>query len=272
MRLTDFGQISYGKESNDIPDTLRKDIIYRAFLGDRQVWEKTVDNREDTSASYNIITEWHIVNDFVLDKVTDVTSITGFINWGDNDEDDWRSGNVGYFHHYVTEGKYKITLKCKNYLPAAKIAQIVEANHYSTGDLRNELIGVTLSLMPFADYRLDTNKGVFEDVTTITNITIPIGITRIPPRLFCNTSFEELYFPKQDDSLVIEDYAFVSNNVKKITVPKNVTSIGTRALGYTTGGGVVADLSYYCYAGSVGYDYAKNVLNLPDEQIHIISE
>ena len=273
MRLTDFGRIAYGKEDSDTPETQRKDIIYRAFLGDRQVWEKTIEDDDNTNASYNVITDWKIVNDFSLAKVTDVTSITGFVNWGDNDEDDWRSGNANYFHHYVTEGNYKITIKCKNYLPAAKIAQIAETAHYTYGDPRNELIGVTMSLMPFADFRLGTNnKGVFEDIITITRVTIPIGITRVPPRLFYNTSFTELSFPEQEDDLVIGDYAFVSNEVEKIIISKNVTTIGTHALGFGTNGSVVSGLNVYCHANSAGYDYAVNVLELPEEQIHILAE
>lgn len=212
MRLSDFEQIAYGKEEDDKDELSRKDIIYRIFLGDRQVWERTTDFNPSKTLSNKIITTWNIKTDFVLANVTDVSVITGLIEWSDEDTENWRSGESGYYHKFIPEGEYNITLNCQSFKSDAAIGQIKEVNHYGSSNNRNELIGVTFGKVPFADWRLGTREmpeGVFENITTIKEITIPNGVERIPPRIFYNTSFTELIVPESVNR--IEDYAFVSS-------------------------------------------------------------
>lgn len=271
MRLTNFKQIRYGKDDEELDENARKDIIYRVFLGDRQVWEKAEDEIEDLSANNKIVTTWNIVDDFNLANTTEVTAITGEIDWGDYSSEDWRSGNGGYFHQYVTEGNYNITLNCKNSLTNSSIGQIKEINHYSLGAPTNTLIGVTLSLVPFSEHLLnDDTKGVFEDRTTIVTVKIPKGIIRIPQRLFYNTSFEELNFPEQNDTLTIGNYALVSNELKKVYSYNNDLVIGTKGLGYNTDGTFMTDVDYYCNENSSLYNYVINLTAL--ERIHPLPE
>lgn len=256
MRLDNFGTIGYGKEDEEEIDELeRTDIIYRVFLGDRQVWEK-VEEEEDTSvkASKKIITTWKIVKEFNLANVTAATSITGTIDWGDNDTDNWRSGN-NYYHSYVTEGIYNITLNCKSFLENATIGQIRESTNHGYLEFENTLIGVTMGLIPFNEHLLGyENLGVFENITTIKEVIVPKGIKEVPKRLFYNTSFEELELPSGLEK--IGDYAFVSNKVKTIKVPSSVSNFGVHCLGYNTDGDIVNDLSFKCSRGSAADAYA----------------
>ena len=197
MRLSNCKQVFYGKEDPDAEMMERKDIIYQIFLGDRQVWERTSDEGTE-KASNKITTTWRITNDLTLKSLTESTIITGKVNWGDSSVDNWRSGEFN-IHYYVDSGLYDITFDCEliKELPYGQVAAISRIEEYNPGGTStNELIGVTLGKVPFASHRLDDDsKGVFEDVLTIESIVVPQGVTKIPQRLFYNTSFEEIVIP-----------------------------------------------------------------------------
>ena len=261
MRLSDYRQIFYGKEDPEKEDLERKDIVYQVYLGDRQVWERTSD--EDTTlASNKITTTWYIAKDLTLKNVTDATTMTGTLDWGDGSIDDWRSGEY-YTHYYTMEGEYNITFDCTAQKSNASAAQIAEYGAQSGG--ANKLIGVTLSKIPFSDHVLgDVSKGVFEDVTTIEAITVPSGVIYIPPRLFYNTSFETLTIPAAFDEeeneleITVGANAFVSDSAQRIRIESKSMVIGNNAFGYDTEGNIVEDLVFECYANSPAYTYAIN--------------
>jgi len=266
MRLSECKQIFYGKEDPDAEMMERKDIIYQIFLGDRQVWERTSDEGTE-KASNKITTTWRITNDLTLKSLTDSTIITGKINWGDSSVDDWRSGEFN-IHYYVDSGLYGITFDCEliKDLPYGEVAAISRIEEYNPGGTStNELIGVTLGKVPFASHRLDDDsKGVFEDVLTIENIVVPQGVTKIPQRLFYNTSFEEIIIPaaigEDDEELQIDigAYAFTSNVAQKIRIESKNTIIGNFAFGYKTDGTLINNLIYQCYENTNAYNYAIN--------------
>ena len=272
MRLTEFGQIALGKEEPLALESERKDIIHRVFLGDRQVWERTVFDIPAGTASFDIVTTWDIKTDFLLDRCTDVTSIVGLINWGDSDEDDWRSGNANYYHHYDTEGEYNISLNCKGFIENASIAQIKEVNHYTSGEVRNELIGVTLSLMPFSNHKLGyNNRGVFEDVLTIRRVTIPMGIEAVPDRLFFNTSFQTLNFPEQENNIIIGNNSFASNVLEEIVVNGDIEVSGKeKPLGFTTSGSPKSDIVFKCKHNTNAAAYAINTLGFSESAGNLV--
>ena len=218
MRLKDFGQIAYGKEDADAPRETRTDIIYRVFLGDRQIWERIETDDSSLTASDKVVFTWDIQNDFLLDRVTETTVITGQIEWGDNDADSWRSGNSNYFHSYTTEGIYNITLNCKNYLETATISQVKEINHYKNSEeTRNTLIGVTLGKIPFSEPnsgKLNGNRGVFQGISTIKEVIIPAGSAPVAKYLFKDCSrLEDVYI--YDSDIEIKEDAFP--NISSLT-------------------------------------------------------
>lgn len=264
MRLSECKQVFYGKEDPDAEIMERKDIIYQIFLGDRQVWERTSDEGTE-KASNKITTTWRITNDLTLKSLTDSTIITGKINWGDSSVDDWRSGEFN-IHYYVDSGLYNIIFDCEliKELPYGQVAAISRIEEYNPGGTStNELIGVTLGKVPFAGHRLDDDsKGVFEDVLTIESIIVPQGVTKIPQRLFYNTSFEEIVIPaaigEDDEELQIDigAYAFTSNVAQKIRIESKNTVIGNYAFGYKTDGTLINNLIYQCYENTNAYNYA----------------
>ena len=264
MRLSDCKQVFYGKEDPDAEMMERKDIIYQIFLGDRQVWERTSDEGTE-KASNKITTTWRITNDLTLKSLTESTIITGKVNWGDSSVDDWRSGEFN-IHYYVDSGLYNITFDCEliKDLPYGQVAAISRIEEYNPGGTStNELIGVTLGKVPFAEHRLDNNsKGVFEDVLTIESIVVPQGVTQIPDRLFFNTSFEEIVIPaaigdnNEELEINIGQYAFVSNAARKIRIESKNTVIGNYAFGYKTDGTLIDNLIYQCYENTNAYNYA----------------
>ena len=266
MRLSDCKQVFYGKEDPDAEMMERKDIIYQIFLGDRQVWERTSDEGTE-KASNKITTTWRITNDLTLKSLTESTIIIGKVNWGDSSVDDWRSGEFN-IHYYVDSGLYDITFDCEliKELPYGQVAAISRIEEYNPGGTStNELIGVTLGKVSFASHRLDDDsKGVFEDVLTIESIVVPQGVTKIPQRLFYNTSFEEIVIPaaigEDDEELQIDigAYAFTSNTAKKVRIESKNTVIGNYAFGYKTDGTLVNDLIYQCYENTNAYNYAIN--------------
>lgn len=266
MRLSDCKQVFYGKEDPDAEMMERKDIIYQIFLGDRQVWERTSDEGTE-KASNKITTTWRITNDLTLKSLTESTIITGKVNWGDSSVDDWRSGEFN-IHYYVDSGLYNITFDCEliKELPYGQVAAISRIEEYNPGGTStNELIGVTLGKVPFASHKLDDDsKGVFEDILTIESIVVPQGVTKIPQRLFYNTSFEEIVIPaaigEDDEELEINigAYAFTSNVAQKIRIESKNTIIGNFAFGYKTDGTLINDLIYQCYENTNAYNYAVN--------------
>ena len=265
MRLSDCKQIFYGKEDPDAEMMERKDIIYQIFLGDRQVWERTSDEGTE-KASNKITTTWRITNDLTLKSLTESTIITGKINWGDSSVDDWRSGEFN-IHYYVDSGLYNITFDCEliKELPYGQVAAISRIEEYNPGGTStNELIGVTLGKVPFASHRLDDDsKGVFEDVLTIESIVVPQGVTKIPQRLFYNTSFEEIVIPAaigEDDEeleIKIEQYAFVSNVARKIRIESKNIVINSHAFGFDTDDHIINNLKFYCYRNTRADTYAQ---------------
>lgn len=255
MRLSNFERIKYGKEDDGVVDEYsRQDIIYRVFLGDRQVWERTAEEQSESWVATNsVTTTWKIERDFTLDTVTAATSITGSISWGDNDYSTWRSGNT-ISHQYTTEGFYDITLNCTSFLPNATLGRIAERNDGGEGN--NYIVRVILGLIPFDTHRLNSTVGVFENITTITTVIVPAGITEIPQRLFYNTSIGTLELPESLET--IGDYAFVSNNISSIKVPDTVSHFGEKCLGFGTNGRVIDNLQFFCKKDSSADIYAKN--------------
>jgi hypothetical protein len=253
--------LRFGKEDSDKDEIERRDIIYQVYLGDRQIWERSTDEDSVVADKFLTVT-WHIVKDITLKSTSEATSMVGTIDWGDNSIDNWRSG-LSNTHNYFLEGDYNINFFCKNMLDEAAIARVEEYLPYTT-EYKNELIGVTIGTLPIADHRLgDITKGVFEDITTIKNITVAVGATEVPKRAFYNTSFETLTIPaarfseeEEEKLITIGERAFVSNDVKTIRVESNRIDIGTQGLGYGTNGLVVDDLKFYCYENSPAWNYA----------------
>lgn len=278
MHLKDFKEIYWGKEDSEAEELTRKDIIYRGYLGDRQVWEKTKYSStfDSTKLSDTIVTTWHIVRDFHLDSLTIETNVTGSIDWGDNGViDDWRSG-LKYDHHYTFEGDYDISFICKQYRSGASIGRIRENPSVYGGysGPRNTLIGVSFGKVPYLDHMIGTNHPMFEGIKTIIKVTIPDGLSSIQRRMFYGTNVRELIFPRSDTPLTIGASAFVvdvnenNNDIlegirKKIYISSTIDSIGAQALGYDTTGNVLSNVDFYYVEGSVGASYV-NSLSLPE--------
>lgn len=245
MRLKDFGQIAYGKEDVNASRETRTDIIYRVFLGDRQIWERIETDDSFLIAGDKVIFTWDIQNDFLLDRVTETTVITGQVEWGDNDADNWRSGNSNYFHSYATDGIYNITLNCENYLKTATISQVKEINHYKNSEeTHNTLIGVILGKIPFSEPnsgKLNGSKGVFQGVSTIREVIIPVGSAPVAKYLFKDCRYLENVYIYDSDIEIKEDafpnissltfhckansavYSFLESNYGNATI---ITDIG----------------------------------------------
>ena len=265
MRINNFGHIYYGKEDPELEEKTRRDIIYRIFLGDRQIWVKDEEEEIDIlNISNRVPTKWYIIQDFNMNKVTDETNISGHIDWGDGDlKDEWRSG-VSNFHRYTTEGIYEISLICEKNRKNAVIARIADMTPPTEQGYVNELIGIGFGNIPYADHRLgQDNKGVFEDITTITEVTIPKGLKRVPPRLCYNTKIKKIIFPKynedDDTTLVIGDYAFVSTDFEELWISSSVSSIGAYGVGYAPSGDVPNNLKIHCVRGTAGAAYANQL-------------
>lgn len=265
MRINNFGHIYYGKEDPELEEKTRRDMIYRVFLGDRQIWVKDEEEELDIAAISNRVpTKWYIIQDFNLNKVTEETNIFGRIDWGDNDlDDEWRSGGSNY-HHYTTEGIYEISLICEKSRKNAIIARIADMTPPTEDGYTNELIGIGFGTIPYADNRLGQEGiGVFENVTTIEEVIIPKGLKRVPPRLCYNTKIKKIIFPKyaddDDTKLIIENYAFVSTEFKELWLSSSIGSIGYHGVGYTPNGNVPDNLKIHCVRGTVGASYANQL-------------
>ena len=285
MHINELKEIYWGKEEADADELTRKDVIYRGFLGDRQIWEKTKysKNYDSTSLSDTIVTTWHIVRDFHLDSLNIETNITGDIDWGDYDiTEDWRSG-LKYDHHYAFEGDYNISFICNKHRNGATIGRIRENPRAYAGysGPRNELIGVSFGKIPYLDHMIGTNHPMFYGVKSITKVTIPDGLASIQANMFYGTNVRELIFPKSESKdgngeikkLTIGAGAFVVdaeenrkdilNGIrKKIYISSSVSSIGAGALGCDIAGNVLPNVDFYYVEGSAGATYV-NSLTLP---------
>ena len=278
MHINEFKEIYWGKEGSDADDLTRKDIIYRGFLGDRQVWEKTKysKNYESSALSNTIVTTWHIVRDFYLDSLNIETSITGKIDWGDYDiTENWRSG-LKYDHHYSFEGDYDISFICENSRNGATIGRIRENPRMYSGynGPRNELIGVSFGTVPYLDHMIGTDHPMFYGIKSIIKVTIPDGLKSIQENMFYGTNVRELIFPKSETPLIIGAGAFavnveenqkdILNGIrKKIYISSTVSSIGVGALGCDTAGNVLPNVDFYYVENSEGAHYV-NGLTLPE--------
>ena len=275
MHINEFKEIYWGKEESDADDLTRRDIIYRGFLGDRQIWEKTKYNKnyESSTLSNTIVTTWHIVRDFYLDSLNIETSIIGKIDWGDYDvTENWRSG-LKYDHHYSFEGDYDISFICESSRNGATIGRIRENPRMYNGysGPRNELIGVSFGTVPYLDHMIGTDHPMFYGIKSIVKVTIPDGLESIQEEMFYGTNVRELIFPKSETPLTIGAGAFAVNSEengkdildglrKKIYISSSVSSIGARALGCDIAGNVLPNVDFYYVEGSVGATYVNSLM------------
>ena len=88
------------------------------------------------------------------------------------------------------------------------------------------------------------------------DVTIPDGIKCIADYAFFGSEIQTVIIP--DDVYYIGNYAFADCvNMKSVSVPASVISIGTKAIGYVSNKSV-ADFTVYCYDESTAEKWAKN--------------
>ena len=116
------------------------------------------------------------------------------------------------------------------------------------------------------------NKIVYAYTGSDETVVLPDSIRSIADYAFSSTGVEAVILP--DALYYIGNYAFYDcKNMTYLSVPASVISIGTRALGYTTGG--VADFTVYAYADSIGAKWAENnalTVELIDDCTHSFPE
>jgi hypothetical protein len=269
-----LSDIRFGKENVEVSEENRHDIIYRVILGDRIIWERQEPVKVIKNYGKNTVFTWKINKPngtFSLGNCTEVTTMTGYIDWGDGGvTEKWRSGNGGYEHYYNGIDEYNIVLKVtkdnKHFFSGAKIGRVED---FSLPDIvndekiYNELIAVRMGNIPFDNNRLYIeNKGVLEDYISLKKLYFCKTVDNISiPNRFCyNTSITDLTIPENVSSVGARAivYGGSENNNETIIWVKGDTTIGEQGLGYQVSGNLINNLKICCKPNSPAAIYASN--------------
>ena len=116
------------------------------------------------------------------------------------------------------------------------------------------------------------NKIVYTYTGNDATVVLPDSIRSIADYAFSASGVEAVILP--DGLYYIGNYAFYDcKNMKYLSVPASVISMGTRAVGYTADG--VADFTVYAYTDSIGAKWAENnalTVELIDDCTHTFPE
>lgn len=217
-----LNKVNFGKENEELSEDIRHDIIHRIYLGDREIWEKTKPTTVVKNYGTNTVMTWKINKtngEFIFGNCTEVTTMTGSIDWGDGAKtNNWRSGNGGYTHYFNSLGEHDIVLRIseENYYKGGKIGAIKDFSLPETVDgqtVKNELIAIRLGKIPFDNHRLyENDKGVLEEYT----------------------SLKKIYFCKSEDfQITIPPKFCYKTGITDIVIQDNVIGVGAQAIVYT---------------------------------------
>ncbi|MFV0469498.1 MAG: leucine-rich repeat protein [Dysgonomonas sp.] len=106
------------------------------------------------------------------------------------------------------------------------------------------------------------STGTFTNCTGLTSITIPDGVTVLPGSLFYGcTNLSSVSFSATSNLTTISNGAFSSlDKLKKVTIPKTVTSVGATAFSKFYGDSILVEAGNTVYA-SIGGVLAKAALD-----------
>lgn len=210
MRLEKIPRIRFGRESKKIAKNLRKDIIYKVYLGDRQIWKKRKTDEEEKTKKKKpridskLRMKWFIYDYLVLANVTSATSIVGTIDWGDGTVEDWESG-YNCYHKYAVSGIYDVTIDCSKHLKRATIGQISSIDKANVSlNYQSYLKEIGFCEVPYLNYKLA--EAIFGEVPTyhmfeaipgtntdkLESVQMLLGVQDVPVKMFYGTSLKNI--------------------------------------------------------------------------------